>query len=151
MTHVNPSDDELRTLLQSARTVAVVGASSKRDRPSYGIMKVLMGAGFCVIPVTPKETTILGQTAYPSLSDIPMPVDIVDVFRRAEDTPPIADEAVKIGAKVFWLQLGIVNDDAAERARKGGLIVIMDRCIAQTVTRLEVRCLNPIRASTRGL
>src|SRR5215471_18479903 len=132
MPYATPNDDELRAILQRARTVAIVGASSKRDRPSFEVMKILMGAGFKVIPVTPKETSILGRMAYPTLAEIPEPVDIVDVFRRAEETPAIADDAVRIGAKVLWLQLGISNEDAAARAAAGGLDVVMDKCIGQT-------------------
>src|SRR5882672_4934490 len=105
MTHVNPTDDQLQEILAATRTIAVVGASSKQDRPSHGVMKILIAAGFRIIPVTPRETTVLGRTAYPSLVDIDQRVDIVDVFRRAEETPALADEAVGIGAKVLWLQL----------------------------------------------
>jgi predicted CoA-binding protein len=139
MTYSPPTDDELRAILTRSRTVAVVGASSKRDRPSYEVMKILMGAGFRVIPVTPKEASILGRTTYPTLSDIPERVDIVDVFRRSDETPAIADEAVRIGAKVLWLQLGISNDDAAARAAAGGLDVVMDTCIGQTTLRLKIK------------
>ena len=138
MTHVNPSDDELRALLEGSRTIAMVGASSKPDRPSHGVMKILMHAGFHVIPVTPREESVLGERAYASLEAIPEPVDIVDVFRRAEDTPAIADEAVKIGAKALWLQLGISNEETAERAKKAGLIVVMDKCIGRTTQRLGI-------------
>jgi hypothetical protein len=138
MTHVNPDDAALRALLTGARTIAVVGASSKPDRPSHRIMKILIDAGYRVIPVTNREPIVLGRKAYPTLAEIPEHVDIVDVFRRAEDTPDIADEAVKIGAKALWLQLGISNDDAAERASRGGLTVVMDLCIGVTVNRLGV-------------
>ena len=106
-------------------------------------MKILIAAGFRVIPVTPREPTVLGRKAYAALADIPEPVDIVDVFRRAEDTPAIADEAVKIGAKVLWLQLGIESEDAAERAKAGGLKVVMDTCIGQTVKRLGIKPSRP--------
>jgi uncharacterized protein len=101
-------------------------------------MKILMHAGFHVIPVTPREPSVLGQRAYASLEEIPEPVDIVDVFRRAEDTPAIADEAVKIGAKAIWLQLGITNEETAARAKAGGLTVVMDKCIGQTTQRLGI-------------
>ena len=138
MTHVNPPDDELRALLERSRTIAMIGASSKPDRPSHGVMKILMHAGFHVIPVTPRETSVLGERAYASLEDIPEAVDIVDVFRRAEDTPSIADEAVKIGAKALWLQLGISNEETAARAKKGGLTVVMDKCIGQTTQKLGI-------------
>jgi predicted CoA-binding protein len=139
MTHVNPTDDELREILSTSRTIAMVGASSSHDRPSLGVMKVLLAAGFEVIPVTPRETSILGRATYATLIDVPQRVDIVDVFRRADHTPAIADEAVRIGAKVLWLQLGIVNEEAATRARAGGLSVVMDLCIGKTVTRLGIK------------
>jgi len=139
MPHTNANDDQLREILSTNRTIAVVGASSKHDRPSYDVMKVLMAAGFHVIPVTPRETRILGQTAYPTLADIPEHVDIVDVFRRAEETPAIADEAARIGAKVLWLQLGIVNEDAAARAEAAGLTAIMNLCIGKTTLRLGIK------------
>jgi predicted CoA-binding protein len=129
MPHDNPSSDALRTLLTDARTIAVVGASSNVEKPSHGIMRKLLSAGYHVIPVNPRETEVLGQKAYPSLAEVPGKVDIVDVFRRPEYTPPIADEAVAIGAKALWLQSGIWNDEAAARARAGGLIVVMDVCI----------------------
>ena len=138
MSHHNPSDDDLRHLLTDASTIAMVGASSKPDKASYGIMQKLQRAGYRVIPVNPHEAEILGERSYPSLLDIPERVDIVDVFRRPEDTPAIADEAVKIGAKALWLQTGIVNEDAAERAKKGGLIVVMDACIGVTHSLLRV-------------
>jgi predicted CoA-binding protein len=128
--HTQPTDAELKDLLTHARTIAMVGASSNPDRASHGIMLQLQGVGYRVIPVNPKEPEILGERAYASLSDIPEPVDIVDVFRRSEDTPPIADEAVKIGAKALWLQPGISNEDAAARAKAGGLMVVMDACIS---------------------
>lgn len=136
---MNPPDDELRRLLLATRSIAVVGASSKPDRPSYGVFARLLRAGYRVIPVNPFEEVVHGQRAYPTLASIPEPVDLVDVFRRAEDTPPVADDAVAIGAKVFWLQLGIVNEEARARARAGGLTVVMDSCIAVVVARLGVR------------
>ena len=129
MPHANPSDQELKTLLINATTIAMVGASSNPDKSSHGIMRKLQQEGYRVIPVNPRETEVLGEQAYPTLTDIPVPIDIVDVFRRAEDTPPIADEAVKIGAKVLWLQTGIVSDDAAARATAGGVTAVMDACI----------------------
>ena len=116
----------------------MVGASAKPDRPSHGVMKILIDAGYDVVPVTPRESSVLGRQAYASLADVPKPVDIVDVFRRAEETPSIADGAAAIGAKAFWLQLGISNDDAAARASKAGLVVVMDQCIGRTVKRLGV-------------
>jgi uncharacterized protein len=138
MPHANPSDDELKALLTNATTIAMVGASSNPDKASHGIMQKLQKAGYKVIPVNPRESEILGERSYPSLIDIPERVDIVDVFRRAEDTPTIADEAVTIGAKALWLQTGIVNEDAAARAEAGGLKVVMDLCIGATHSLLQV-------------
>jgi predicted CoA-binding protein len=138
MPHANPSDQELTQLLTDATTIAIVGASSNPDKESHGIMQKLQKAGYKVIPVNPRETEILGERSYPSLVDVPERIDIVDVFRRAEDTPGIADEAVTIGAKALWLQTGIVSEDAAERATKGGLKVVMDRCIGATHSLLRI-------------
>ena len=145
MPHRNPSDSEIAQLLTEASTIAIVGASSNPDRSSYGIMQKLQRVGYRVIPVNPRETEILGERSYPSLADIPQPVDIVDVFRRAEDTPPIADEAVTIGAKALWLQTGIANEDAAARATAGGLSVVMDACIgtAHALLRVPAKPLSP--------
>jgi uncharacterized protein len=138
MPHRNPPDQDLKQLLTSAQTIAMVGASSKPDRSSHGIMRKLQQVGYRVIPVNPNETEVLGERAYPSLTEVPDRIDIVDVFRRAEDTPGIADEAVTIGAKALWLQTGIASEDAAARARAGGLIVVMDSCIGATHSRLRV-------------
>ncbi|PYQ92994.1 MAG: CoA-binding protein [Acidobacteria bacterium] len=138
MVHQNPSDQELTQLLTNATTIAVVGASSNPDRASYGIIQKLQKAGYRVIPVNPRETEILGERSYPSLADVPGHIDIVDVFRRAEDTPGIADEAVTIGATALWLQNGIVSDEAAARAKAGGLIVVMDTCIGATHSLLRI-------------
>jgi hypothetical protein len=139
MAHSNPSDQDLKQLLTAAKTIAVVGASSNPEKASYGIMRKLQQAGYRVIPVNPKETEILGERSFASLLDVPEPIDIVDVFRRAEDTPAIADDAVTIGAKALWLQTGIVSEDAAARARAGGLQVVMDQCIGATHSLLQVR------------
>lgn len=130
MAHSNPSDDAIRRLLAGAKTIAVVGASSHPWRTSHGIMRHLQELGYAVIPVNPNEIEVLGERAYASLVYVPVPIDIVDVFRRAEHTPAIADEAVKVGAKAIWLQSGVVNEDAAARAAAGGLTVVMDACIA---------------------
>jgi hypothetical protein len=138
MAHQSPSIEALRELLSSARTIALVGASSNPERPAYGVMKFLLRRGLRVIPVSPNESEVHGQRAYPSLQDIPEAVDIVDVFRRAEAAPVLADDAVAIGARAFWLQLGIVSDAAARRAVAGGLVVVMDRCIAETARELRI-------------
>lgn len=136
--HENPSDDDLRSLLVEAKTIAMVGASSNPDRTSHVIMKQLLDAGYHVIPVNPKETEILGQKVYAALADIPEKVEIVDVFRKSEDTPGIADEAMAIGAKALWLQLGVTSEDAASRAKAGGLTVVMDKCIGATHRHLHI-------------
>lgn len=138
MAHSNPSDQDLRQLLADATTIAVVGASSNPEKSSYGIMRKLQSVGYRVIPVNPRETEVLGERTYASLREIPGHVDIVDVFRRAEDTPPIADDAVAIGAKALWLQSGISSDEAAARAEKGGLTVVMDACIGTLHSLLRV-------------
>jgi predicted CoA-binding protein len=136
--HANPSDDQLRELLTSARTIAVVGASSDPGKPSHGIMRRLQHVGYKVIPVNPREAEVLGEMSFARLEDIRDHVDIVDVFRRPEETPAIADQAVKIGARALWLQQGISNEDAAARATAGGLIVVMNACIAATHSILQI-------------
>jgi uncharacterized protein len=136
---MNPTADELARLLTSTRTIAMVGASSNPDRASFGVFSRLVRVGYRVIPVNPFESIVQGERAYPTLGAVPEPIDLVDVFRRPDATPPIADEAVSVGAKVFWLQLGIVNEDAAARARAGGLVVVMDACLAVVVGQLGVR------------
>jgi predicted CoA-binding protein len=134
-----PSDAELRSILGDARTIAVVGLSSKPHRYSHEVASYLQGKGYRIVPINPKETEVLGERAYPSLADVPADVDIdvVDVFRRAEETPTIAEAAVARGAKVLWLQDGIVNDDARRIAEEGGLTVVMGICMKSTSTRLS--------------
>lgn len=139
MSHVNPSTDELRAMLRDSDTIAMVGASSNPEHKSNSVMQRLQAAGFRVIPINPHEQTILGEKTYASLKDVQEKIDIVDVFRRPEETPPIADDAVAIHAKVLWLQLDISNEEAAIRADAGGLSVVMDRCIARTVEELGIR------------
>jgi uncharacterized protein len=138
MAHTNPTDATLTTLLTNATTIAIVGASSNPDKASHGIMQKLQKAGYRVIPVNPRETEILGERSYPSLIDVPERIDIVDVFRRAEDTPSIADDAVTIGAKALWLQTGIASEEAAARAEAAGLTVVMDACIGATHAMLRI-------------
>lgn len=139
MPHENPNLEQLRKILTEARTIAMVGASANPERESHGIMQRLQSVGYRVIPVNPREQEILGEKSYASLRDIPDAIDIVDVFRRAEETPPIADDAVAIGAKVLWLQAGISNEDTATRAEAGGLTVVMDHCIGHTLFELGIR------------
>ena len=144
MAHANPSDTELKQLLTDATTIAMVGASSNPEKASHGIMRKLQSVGYRVIPVNPRETEILGERSYPSLVDVPERIDIVDVFRRAEDTPGIADEAATIGARALWLQTGIVSEHAAARATAGGLAVVMDACIGATHSLLQVANKTPL-------
>lgn len=134
----NPEDRELAILLGDARTIAVVGLSSKPTRPSYEIAAYLQDHGYRIVPVNPKETEVLGERAYPSLRDVPkeVEIDVVDVFRRAEDAPEVARDAVAIGAKVLWLQEGIVSDEAYRIASEAGLDVIMGVCIRATRRRI---------------
>ncbi|MCM3267485.1 CoA-binding protein [Paenibacillus elgii] len=130
MAFENPPRERIKELLAGAGNVAVVGLSDKPDRVSYMVAEAMQKKGYRIIPVNPTVSgSILGETCYASLSDIPEPVDIVNVFRRSEQVVPVAEEAVKIGAKVFWLQQGIFNEEAADIARAGGLEAIMDRCI----------------------
>ena len=134
-----PSDVELRSILGDAETVAVVGLSSKPGRHSNEVARYLQRKGYRIVPVNPNETRVLGERAYPSLLDVPkdLRIDVVDVFRRAEHTPAIAREAVDRGARVLWLQDGIVNDEARRVAEDGGLVVIMGACMKRTWRRLE--------------
>lgn len=135
---VAPSDPELRSILGDARTVAVVGLSSDPTRDSYQIAQYLQGKGYRVIPVNPNETEVLGERAHASLADVPEQIDVVDVFRRPEETPEVARQAVQTGAKVLWLQSGIINEEAASIASDAGLEVVMGVCIRTTSRRLGV-------------
>lgn len=121
-------DDGIRRVLENHRVIAMVGLSPKADRPSNSVARYLMALGYTVIPVNPGQREILGQPCYPGLKDIPVKIDMVDVFRNAADVPPIAAAAIAIGAKSLWLQLGVVNPEAAEAAAAAGLDVVMDRC-----------------------
>lgn len=134
-----PEDRELKALLGEARTIAVVGLSSKPGRPSLEVASYLQDRGFRIVPVNPRENEVLGEEAYATLRDIPadLPIDVVDVFRRSEDTPEIARDAVAIGARVLWLQAGITNDEAYRIASEAGLEVIMGVCIRSTDRRLQ--------------
>ncbi|HWV18441.1 MAG TPA: CoA-binding protein [Rhodocyclaceae bacterium] len=122
------TDTDLKRLFETVRTIAVVGCSPKPERPGHYVAKYLQDLGYRVIPVNPGQTEILGEKCYPSLRDIPEPVDLVDCFRRAEDIPPVVEDAIAIGAKFVWMQLGIVNEAAAQRAMAAGIEVVMDRC-----------------------
>lgn len=134
-----PSDVELRSILGDAKTIAVVGLSSNPLRHSNDVSTYLQQKGYRIVPVNPNETEVLGERAYPSLDDVPddVEIDVVDVFRRAEHTPEVAEQAVRRRAKVLWLQDGIVNDDARRIAEEAGLTVIMGVCIQRTKDRLD--------------
>lgn len=126
----NPAAGEIKRLLEGSRNVAVVGLSDKPWRTSYEVASALQGYGYRIFPVNPNLTgAVLGEEPYATVAEIPEPVDIVDVFRRSELTPPVARDAVAAGAKALWLQLGVVNEEAARYAQAHGLAVVMDRCL----------------------
>ena len=116
-------------ILRSVKTIAVVGLSSKRMRPSYSVSEYMQRAGYRIIPVNPAETEVLGEKAYPDLDSIPVTVDLVNIFRRSELVPPVVDAAIRIGAKAIWMQEDVADEEAAEKARAAGLMVVMDRCV----------------------
>ncbi|MCH8029317.1 MAG: CoA-binding protein [Candidatus Dadabacteria bacterium] len=123
------SKEKLRRILNRTRTIAVVGLSAVWNRPSYFAAKYLQDHGYRIIPVNPSYEEILGEKCYPSLLDIPEPVDVVNIFRKPEDVPSIVEDAIKIGAKVVWMQLGIINKEAAKVAGEAGLEVVMNHCM----------------------
>ena len=123
------NSDVVAQILRGGKTIAVVGLSSNPMRASHEVAAYLKNAGYRIIPVNPNETEVLGEKAYARLEDVPEPVDIVDVFRRAEEVPAVAGSAIKIKAKVLWMQLGIENAEAAEKARGAGLVVVEDSCL----------------------
>ena len=133
------SDEEIVEILRAPTTIALVGISDKPDRDSFQVAKYLMEQGYRVIPVNPMLETVLGQRCYPSLRDVPERVDIVDIFRRSDAVPEIVDEAIEVGAKVVWMQLGVVHEDAAEKAEQAGLKAVMYRCIKRDHSRLVGR------------
>jgi len=126
----------LRRILKENHSIAVVGLSANWHRPSFFAAKYLIDHGYRVIPVNPSYQEVLGQKCYPRLGDVPDTIDVVDCFRRSEDIPPIAREAIEIGAKVLWMQLGVANAEAAKSARDAGLEVVMDRCMKIEYARL---------------
>jgi len=121
--------DAILELLKKYNAIAVVGLSSNPMRPSYGVTEYMQGAGYRIIPVNPNETEVLGQKSYARLEDVPEKIEIVNVFRRAEEVPPVVESAIRVGAKVVWMQMGIENQESAERARAAGLVAIEDACI----------------------
>jgi uncharacterized protein len=133
-------DEDIRALLEQTRTIALVGASDRPDRPSYGVMRVLQDHGYRVIPVNPQITGehIHGEFVFRDLSQLGNPIDLVDIFRRPEAAGEAVDEAIAIGAKAVWMQLGVINEAAAARAEAAGLKVVMDRCPAIDLKRLNI-------------
>lgn len=119
----------IKEILKGIKTIAVVGLSPKKERPSYQVASYLLAAGYEIIPVNPGQEEILGHRCYPSLTAIPGPVDLVDIFRKSEEVPAVVAEAIAIKAKVVWMQQGIVNEAAAQAAEAAGLLVVMDRCL----------------------
>ena len=136
------SDTTIRHVLENTHTIAVVGASPKPERPSYHVMQVLIEAGYDVIPVNPGvaggSNTILGLPVYATLYDIPHPIDLVDIFRNSRDAGQVVDDAIAIQAKAVWLQMGVINEDAAQRAHQAGLDVVMNACPAMELPRLGI-------------
>lgn len=126
-----PDDASITKVLDSAKTIAVVGLSSKSHRASYGVTETLQSCGYRIFPVNPNETEVLGEKCFARLEDIPEKIDIVDIFRRSEFVPEIVDAAIRIGARAIWMQEGVEDEASAERARRAGLFVIMDNCIAK--------------------
>ena len=116
-------------MLRTAKTIAVVGLSSRRSRPSFGVSEYMQSQGYRIIPVNPNETEILGEKSYATLEEIPVPIDIVDIFRRSEAVAEVVDAAIRIGAKGIWMQEGVVDETAAAKARAAGIEVVMDHCI----------------------
>ena len=130
------SDKEMKEILLSTKVIASVGLSGNQQKESYGIAAYLQEQGYQIIPVNPTATEILGEKAYPDLESVPVKIDLVQVFRKPEDVPPVVDDAIKVGAKAVWMQEGIVNEEAAQKAREAGLQVVMDACMRATHRRL---------------
>lgn len=129
MSFANPPTEEIRALLGRVKTIAVVGLSPKPERPSHGIAKAMQGFGYRIVPVRPASAEVLGEKAYAGLRDVPSPIDLVDVFRAAEHLDALVDDCLALGIPAIWIQEGIVNEAAAQRARDAGMTVVMDRCI----------------------
>jgi uncharacterized protein len=130
------NDTQLTELLRQAKTIAVVGLSGNRTRASYGVSRFLQRQGYRVIPVNPNETEVLGERAYPSLRDVPDDIDIVNIFRRSEKVPEVVDDALQKGTRCIWMQEGIINNGAAQKAEEAGVPVVMNRCILKELARL---------------
>jgi len=132
----NPSAEERCALLRRVKTIAVVGLSPNPARPSYGVAQAMQGYGYTIVPIHPAAREVLGASAFPRLADVPIPIDLVNVFRRAEHIAQIVDDCLSLRLKNLWIQEGIVNEPAALRARDGGMMVIMDRCIYRDYSQL---------------
>jgi uncharacterized protein len=137
MSFANPDDAALSGLLDRVKTIAVVGLSPQPARPSFRVAQAMQRYGYRIIPVRPLVDEILGEKAYPGLADIPFPVDLVDVFRAAEHVPAIVEQCLALHLPSIWIQEGIVHEDAAQRARAGGMAVVMDRCLLKEYVRLR--------------
>ncbi len=137
MPDANPPSDEIRQLLESHRVIAIVGLSDKPERDSYRVAKYMKENGYRIIPVNPTQDEILGEKSYASLNDIPEAVDVVDIFRKPEAIPAVVDDAIAIGAKAVWMQLGLAHHVSAEKARQAGLQVVQSKCIKVEHARLK--------------
>ncbi|MCP3177924.1 CoA-binding protein [Desulfuromonas sp. KJ2020] len=135
---MSQNETDIRNILSTHKTIAMVGASSNPERASNHVLEYLLQAGYTVFPVNPKDEELFGQKVYRRLEDIPHPIDIVDVFRNPADAPAVAREAVEAGAKVLWLQEGVISEEAARIAAEGGLRVVMDRCMLKEHQRLKI-------------
>ena len=130
MSFTNPTDSAIASILKDTRTIAVIGAGTDRFKPVYGVISFLISRGYDVYPVNPTAAgeTVHGKTILADMGEIPVPIDMVDCFRRSEFIPPVVDRAIEVGAKSVWMQLGVINEEAATKAREAGLLVVMDRC-----------------------
>ena len=130
MSFTNPTDGAIASILKDTRTIAVIGAGTDRFKPVYGVISFLISRGYDVYPVNPTAAgeTVHGKTILADMGEIPVPIDMVDCFRRSEFIPPVVDRAIEVGAKSVWMQLGVINEEAATKAREAGLLVVMDRC-----------------------
>ena len=129
--------DEINKIIKESRVIAVVGMSNKLGRPSLTVASYLKGQGYRIIPVNPAIQEVNGERCYPDLTSIPEKVDVVDIFRKPEDVPPVVEEAIRIGAKSIWMQEGIINEDAASKAKEAGLMVVMDKCMLKEHARMR--------------
>jgi uncharacterized protein len=136
---LHPDEAAIGNVLAMSKTIAVVGLSSRRHRASYGVSETLQESGYRIFPVNPNETEVLGEKCYARLEDIPEKIDIVDIFRRSEFVPEIVDSAIRLGARAIWMQEGVEDESSAERARRAGLFVIMDNCIAKEIYKRKPR------------